>query len=731
MPLLPWRTDADGFCFSNSWQMDSTEHAALAAIAGTAAPAAVAAVFTTAVASALAINPALIFDPTLPTLFSALTVASSGIAAAATSGAQIGFGMCGGMAYTSLDYWLAKAELPRGGNRSDQPMRPVQATLRDTIWQRLLDSLTGGGALQTTILWSLVLNQLPPLFGGGGGTLLNWTKAEWIKIKAMIDSGKPQPIGLIYATRDVWDQHQILVYGYDLLPNGARLYVYDNNNPHNPGDPALNPNNDFLTFDLTGSVLSATSPGDSLGGTLAGFFCTNYTPVAPPSGLAPSFGRFVAWGNGLPVFMEAYGAILQVANATELTALGGTLLDPRQAAGQLPPGLPHPRDYALLREHSAAPVFLYQGGAPFWVPDPTQLMKFGGWDAVRVVPDNTLGQFSAPPLNGTLIREISDTGVFMCNTNGSLSPSMVPAASPDVRAVPDGAISSRLLDKVMLDYSAVLLGTSVAGRVSLKAPFVGADLPISITVDQPSFAKVTPGTVTIPKGSLTSADFTVSFIGSAPPPNFTVTVSATVSGKTVSTTLQYNPPSIATFTFSPSTVTAGQSSTGTIVLTSQCPVDLTVNLLSYSGFVTIPITAVPIPKNTLQITFTINTPASGAPFAILTVQPSVVAGTVLSLTLFPSSVQPGGHSTGTVTLEAAVSTPTVVGLASFPLGGSVFGGSSPLIASMPSQITIAPQQTSGSFQITTKVISAQVTQRTAVIMAVAVTQVYAHLVITT
>lgn len=747
MPLLPWRTDADGFCFSNSWTFDSTEHAALAGVAAAAAPEAVATAFATAVAAALAVDPLLALDPTLPTLFPLLTAASSGVAAAVAATTPINYGMCGGMAYTTLDYWHAKAELPRGGNGGDQPQRPVQATLRDTIWNRLLNSLTSGGAMKNTILWSLVLNQLPQLFGGGGGTLLNWTRAEWLKIKATIDSGNPQPIGLIYTTRNVWDQHQILVYGYDLLPNGARLYVYDNNNPHDPGNTSLDPKNDFLTFDLTGSVLQATSPGDVHGGTLAGFFATDYSAATPPAGLAPSFGRFVTW-DGLMNFMPAYGAVLPVANATELTALGGTLTDPRAATPPMPTSFPVPRDYALLREHSAAPVFLFQGGGRFWVPDPTQLAKFGGWDAVRVVPDNTLGQFSAPPLNGTLIREVSDTGVFMCNTNGSLTPSTVPSSDPDVRAVPDGAISSQLLDKVSLDYSAILIGGSVNGRVSLKAPFAGANLAVSITVDQPTFVSITPSTVTIPKGSVTSGDFTVTFTGStAPPPNFKVTVSALLSGKTVSTTLQFNPPAFAQFTFSPSTVTAGQSTTGTLVLAAQCPVELEVNLLSYSGLATIPMTPVPIPKNTLQITFTVNTPATAAPFAtaqipilascgsvyataVLTVQPSVVAGTIKSLTLFPASVAPGGRSTGTVTLAAAVSTPTVVGLASFALNGTVFGGASPLIASMPSQITLQPQQTSATFTIVTKIISPQVTQRTAVIMAAAVTQVYAHLTIT-
>ncbi len=748
MPLLPWRSDADGFNFDNSWTFDSTEQSTLAGIAGAVAPAAVATAFAAAVGPALALDPLLVFDPTLPTLFTVLMAASSGIAAAVTASASLpGFGMCGGMAFTSLDYWYAKAALPHGGNRNDQPLRPAQAALRNTIWARLIDSLTSGGALQTTIQWSLVLNQLSPKFGGGGGTLLNWTKNEWPKIKAMIDHGQPWPIGLIYTTRDVWDQHQIMVYGYDLLPNGARLYVYDNNNPHAFGESGFDPAKDFLTFDLSGPVLKATSPGDALGGTLAGFFCTNYAPATPPANLATSFGEFITW-NGAADFMTAYGAILPVANAAELAALGGAPTDPRQAVAPMPASFPHPRDYALLREHSAAPVFLYQGGAPFWVPDPNQLMKFGGWSAVRVVPDNTIAQFSGSPVNGTLIREVSNGAVFVCN-NGTVTPAAVPATDPDVRAVPDGAIVAQLLDKVSLDYSAVLIGGSCQGRVSLKHPFAGADIVVSLSIDQPALAMLSLATVTIAKGNLTSGDFTVSSTGSAPTSgNFSVTITALAGSASVSTRLRFDPPAIAQFTLSPSTVTAGQSTTGTIVLASRCPADLEMNLFSYSSFVSIPTTPILIPKNTIQVSITINTPAVNIPFgtiqapilascgsanatAILTVQPSVVAGVVASLSLFPSSVVAGGSSTGTVTLEAAVNVPTVVGLASFDLNGTIFSGPSTLIANMPTQITIDALKTQGQFSITTKAIPPAATHRTAVIMAVAVKQVYAHLVLTT
>jgi hypothetical protein len=44
MPTLAWRSDVDGFAFSNSWSLDSTERAGLAALASGVIPAAVGAV---------------------------------------------------------------------------------------------------------------------------------------------------------------------------------------------------------------------------------------------------------------------------------------------------------------------------------------------------------------------------------------------------------------------------------------------------------------------------------------------------------------------------------------------------------------------------------------------------------------------------------------------------------------------------------------------------------------
>ena len=743
MPLLPWRTDADGFRFTNHWTFDSTEQSTLANLAASLAPAAVAAV----AGQIIAVDPLIVTDPTFVTLWTTMLAVSTTAAYTITNSVNLpSYGMCGGMAYTSLDYWNAKAAVPYGDTSADQPMRtaPSQASLRSTIWQRLIDSLTGGGCLQQTIKWSLVLNQVPPALGGGAGTLLSWTAQEWLKIKANIDAGKPCPIGLLYNNRDIWDQHQILVYGYDLLPNGAKLYVYDNNFPRAFGDTVLGPA-DFLTFDLSGPGLKATSPDDwtdrTPASTLSGFFCTNYSAAPPPSGLATSFGEFITW-DGVADFMTAYGAILSIANAAELAALGGTPTDPRTAPAPMPQTMPRPRDYALLRERSSAPVFLYQGGAPFHVPDPAQLMNFGGWSAVRVVPDNTLAQFAGSPVNGTLLREFSNSHVFVWS-NGALSPSQTPATSPDVRAVPDGAIQGLLLDKVTLDYSSILVGGSCHGTVSLKAAFAGADITVSLASSQPTLATV-PATVTIPKGAL-SATFTFASTGAAPPSGgFAVQVTATVGGRSVSTSILLEPPGIAQFSLSPQTVTAGQSSTATLVLASPYVADLTVNLFSYSSYAVVQ-AAVTIPKNTTTITFSVSTPPQNFAFVpiqaviqasyanlsatvTLTIQPSVIAGIVQSISLSPASVTAGGTCTATVTLTSAVNVATDVGLTSHaPPPATIFSGASPLIASMPSKITIPAGQTQQPFTIKTVAISPQATQRTAVIVAIAVKQVQATL----
>ena len=430
MPVLAWRNDADGFAFQNSWSFDATERNVLSGIAGAAAPAAVGAF--------------LAFLPPDPILFTALF-------AAAQAYTQVGplptYGLCGGMAYSSLDHWHARMPIPRGAHGADQPARTATAptAIRNMIWARLLDSLQSGGVLHKTIEWSLLLNNVPGFLGGGAGRLLQDTRQEWTRLKSHIDDGQPWPIGLVYSMRDVWNQHQILVYGYEDNGNQVTLYVYDSNSPAQCGDPS----HTTVTLDFSGTALVATTPSDdaSTGSFLAGFFCSNYAPVAPSAGLAAQYGQFLSWIGDSTTYMVTDGARMPISGNAELLALGGNPTDIRSTLSGAAPNMTRPRDGALLRERNAAPVYLYQGGAPFHIPDPTWIDRFGGWGAVRVVPDGSLAAFSGAPDDGTLLREWSDPKVYRIE-NGTRRWVSTPAELSrwggwqSVRLVPDQALAA-------------------------------------------------------------------------------------------------------------------------------------------------------------------------------------------------------------------------------------------------------------------------------------------------
>jgi hypothetical protein len=92
-------------------------------------------------------------------------------------------------------------------------------------------------------------------------------------------------------------------------------------------------------------------------------------------------------------------------------------------------------------------VFLYAGGAPVHVPDPTWLDRFGGEGAVRTVPAGTLGALVRPPAEGALLREWSDPKIYLIrsgerrwvSTRAELAKA---GGAASVRVVPDGALAS-------------------------------------------------------------------------------------------------------------------------------------------------------------------------------------------------------------------------------------------------------------------------------------------------
>ncbi|MBI4000699.1 MAG: hypothetical protein HY348_02820 [Nitrospira defluvii] len=75
-------------------------------------------------------------------------------------------------------------------------------------------------------------------------------------------------------------------------------------------------------------------------------------------------------------------------------------------------------DLSIVRETSRPEVYVIVGGAKFWIPDPPTLFRlYGGWAAVRVVPDGQLRNLSSIPKEGTIVREEHSAPVWRIEGN--------------------------------------------------------------------------------------------------------------------------------------------------------------------------------------------------------------------------------------------------------------------------------------------------------------------------
>ncbi|WP_124665380.1 hypothetical protein [Burkholderia sp. Bp8998] len=286
MSRTRFRPETDGYAFSNTWMWDDTEKATVTQVV-TDALAAVEIVLSPLILAAG--GPVLVAEAGVPFIgpwlvYETVKAANDAIVnqianAIETSNGGI-YGLCGGMAFSSCDYFLKGWIVPRGTGPNDQPQRttPEGTVLRDYIWSRLLKSVQDNAA--TFLQWMGVFH-----FGGDGGRA--WLKgnslAQLATLKARIDGGTPVPIGLIGTTWSPFDNHQVLVYGYQDNPNGTTtLFIYDNNVPDTESTTVL---------DFSGPDLVATeSAADAARGPLQGFFCTTYGPQVPPKAVVLGAG---------------------------------------------------------------------------------------------------------------------------------------------------------------------------------------------------------------------------------------------------------------------------------------------------------------------------------------------------------------------------------------------------------------------------------------------------------
>lgn len=181
-----------------------------------------------------------------------------------------GYGLCGGMCFTVLDFYRAGRPLPRGLHAGDRPAGGTP--LYNYIWQRQMDSLVPDAS--RFLAWLIILNYVPAAwpFKGGPGWLLAQSKREWQCVKAALDAGEPVPIGLVRDTSNVFDNHQVLAIGYEEAEeHRATLFVYD---PNCPGERSAI----SLTFGAR-MLHGQQSCGDAP--PLRGFFRQTYRPRDP------------------------------------------------------------------------------------------------------------------------------------------------------------------------------------------------------------------------------------------------------------------------------------------------------------------------------------------------------------------------------------------------------------------------------------------------------------------
>jgi hypothetical protein len=256
MNKTSFRPQTNGFAFINSWTFQPAEERAMKQSLAVSAQAA-----TERVGSG----------------FGALVgMATPLLDRMIANAAPKNYGLCGGMAAASLDYFHAGKPTPRGKNINDLPdeRTPEGAALRKYLTDRQLESMAQN--FPKLLAWMVMLHVDIPFYDGDGPAwLLARSKDEWTELKGRIDAGTPWPVMLIGSSASPFNNHQVLAYGYADPDDGtATMFVYDMNCPGKENR---------IVLDFRASLLQAreTCP-DARRGPLRGFFCNEYEPTVPP-----------------------------------------------------------------------------------------------------------------------------------------------------------------------------------------------------------------------------------------------------------------------------------------------------------------------------------------------------------------------------------------------------------------------------------------------------------------
>ena len=262
------------------------------------------------------------------------------------------------------------------------------------------------------------------------------------------------------------------------------------------------------------------------------------------------------------------------------------------------------------------------------------------------------------------------------------------------------------LSAVSLNPTTVTGGNSSTGTVTLNAAAPTGGIPVALSSNNSS--AVVPASVTVSAASST-ATFTLTTTAVASSATATITASYNSLNKTAAINIT---PVIAlsAVSLNPTTITGGNSSTGTVILSAPAPAGgIAVALSSNNSSAVVP-ASVTVSGGSSTATFTVTTKTVTSSTAatitanysglnrtaILTMTPAI---SLSSVSQNPATVTGGTSSTGTATLNAPA-----------PTGGILVAlSSNNPSATVPASVTVAAGSSVTTFTVTTIPVASLVT----------------------
>ena len=375
-----FRPETDGFSFTNHWTWDATEKQTLRQVISDALgllEALLSPILYVTLAPGFVGIP---FPFNIWALEAAISAANTKIVDAITHAIETDnngvYGLCGGMAFASLDYWHRHWIVPQGTGPDDQPQRntPQGAVLRDYIWTRLLKSVQNNAS--TFLQWMGMANTTD-----GDKWLLNQTIEHLTTLRYSLASGIPMPIGLVGTTANPFHNHQVVCYGLkDETDGTTSLFIYDNNHPQSES---------VIQLDVRGSRLETVRDDTSQPhrGPLRGIFCEVYVPAEPPKAVVLRQRLSVApvsAGVRRPLDVHYTAANVSYATSSPISLVVSS--DGGAFVGEVTP-----TSITTSGERQMNLQMTFAGSGDHKLTVAAELGNFGGIDILKLLPSETAG----------------------------------------------------------------------------------------------------------------------------------------------------------------------------------------------------------------------------------------------------------------------------------------------------------------------------------------------------